>query len=194
MSYPSFGRKPPDASGCFLTSAQEADERALNEFIAKARVRRIVPALIQDVVPKFWSIYVEYEVTKKELESKEEGKVISRSYNLESIRRRYPRAYEKWTEGDDVRLRIEDGSGVGVQTLSQMFQRQPSAIRSRLRKLGLVKWWLVRNDVPLRHLLGLCKRCGGKGWDFRHAERQFVVTGGIKRVSQELATYVCAKT
>ena len=119
--------------------AQEADERALNEFIAKARVRRIVPALIQDVVPKFWSIYVEYEVTKKELESKEEGKDIPRSYNLETIRRRYPRAYEKWTEEDDIRLRIEYGSGVGVRALSQMFQRQPSAIRSRLRKLGLVK-------------------------------------------------------
>jgi len=123
-----------------IGTEQAADERVLNEFIAKTKIRKIVPALIQDVVPKFWSIYVEYEANQGELESKKEGKVIPKSYNLETIRRRYPRAYEKWTEEDDVRLKIEYGKGLGIQPLSEMFQRQPGSIRSRLRKLGLVKW------------------------------------------------------
>jgi hypothetical protein len=122
-----------------IGAAQEADERVLNEFIAKTKIRKIVPALIQDVAPKFWRIYVEYEANKKKLEPKKEGKVIPGSYNLETIHRRYPRAYEKWTEEEDVRLKIEYGKGLGIQPLSEMFQRQPSAIRSRLRKLGLVK-------------------------------------------------------
>lgn len=75
----------------------------------------------------------------KELESKNEGKVRSRSYSLGTLRQRYPRAYEKWTEDEDARLKVEYGKGLGIRLLSEMFQRQPSAIRSRLRKLGLVK-------------------------------------------------------
>lgn len=122
-----------------IGAAQEADERVLNEFIAKTKIRKIVPALIQDAVPKFWSIYVEYEENKKELESPKGEKDRSRSYSLETVRQRYPRAYEKWTEDEDVRLKIEYGKGLGIQPLSEMFQRQPGSIRSRLRKLGLVK-------------------------------------------------------
>jgi hypothetical protein len=74
-----------------------------------------------------------------ELESKKEGKDRTRSYSLETVRQRYPRAYEKWTEDVDARLRIEYGKGLSIQLLSEMFQRQPSAIRSRLRKLGILK-------------------------------------------------------
>lgn len=122
-----------------IGAGQEADERILNEFVAKAKIRRIVPALIQGAVPKFWSIYVEYEENKKELESPKGEKVRSRSYSLETVRMRYPRAYKKWTEDEDVRLKFEYGKGLGIQPLSEMFQRQPGSIRSRLRKLGLVK-------------------------------------------------------
>ena len=42
-----------------LGAAQEADERVLNEFIAKAKIRKIVPSLIQDALPEFWRVYVE---------------------------------------------------------------------------------------------------------------------------------------
>jgi hypothetical protein len=122
-----------------IGAAQEADGRVLNEFIARAKIRKLVPALIQDAVPKFWSIYIEYEENKKELESKKERKIRSRSYSLETVRQRYPRAYEKWTEDEDARLKVEYGKGLGIRLLSEMFQRQPSAIRSRLRKLGIVK-------------------------------------------------------
>jgi hypothetical protein len=122
-----------------LGTGQEGDERALNAFIEEVKIRKIVPALIQDALPKFWCIYVEYEEDVQELQSNEESKTISGSRTLENIRRRYPRAYEKWTEEDDVRLRIEYGKGSGIQPLSEMFQRQPGSVRSRLRKLGILK-------------------------------------------------------
>ncbi|MBE9570849.1 MAG: hypothetical protein IMF11_09495, partial [Proteobacteria bacterium] len=74
-----------------------------------------------------------------ELESKKEGKARSRSYSLETVRQRYPRAYERWTKDEDVRLKIEYDKGLGIQPLSEMFQRQPGSIRSRLRKLGILR-------------------------------------------------------
>lgn len=122
-----------------LGAAQEADERVLNEFIAKAKIRKIVPVLIQDALLKFWSVYVEYEENKEELKSKKEGKVISMPYSLETIRQQYPKAYEKWTSDEDTRLQDEYNKGLSVQQLSETFRRQPSAIRSHLLRLGLMK-------------------------------------------------------
>ena len=57
---------------------------------------------------------------------------------LAKIRERYPRAYERWMEEDDNLLKQKFSEGVSIQDLSEFFQRRPSAIRSRLRKLGLV--------------------------------------------------------
>ncbi len=122
-----------------LGARQEADERALNAFIAEVEIRKIVPVLVQNALPNFWSVYVEYEEPKKEPESKKEGKVISKSYNLETIHRQYPRAYERWTDDEVTRLKAEHGKGLNIRLLSEMFQRQQSAIRSRLRKLGIVE-------------------------------------------------------
>ena len=118
---------------------QEADEGAVNAFIKEVKIRKIVPALIQDALPKFWSIYVEYEEDKQGLQSNKESKTVSKSCSLEGIRRQYPRAYENWTEEEDTRLKAEYSKGVSIQLLSRMFQRQPGAIRSRLRKLGIVE-------------------------------------------------------
>ena len=67
--------------------------------------------------------------------------------HLEEARRTHPRAYEKWTDEEDERLRQawdeRDASGdtitARVKAIAADFGRQPSAIRSRLKKLGLVK-------------------------------------------------------
>jgi len=58
---------------------------------------------------------------------------------LEKIRQKYPKAYAQWTENDDNALRNRYYQGLSVDELSCTFQRQPSAIRSRLRKLGLAE-------------------------------------------------------
>ncbi len=55
------------------------------------------------------------------------------------IRRRYANAYRPWTAADDDALEQRFGAGEGVAALALIFQRQPSAIRSRLRKLGLME-------------------------------------------------------
>lgn len=57
----------------------------------------------------------------------------------EKIRQKYPRAYVKWSQDEDENLKKEYASGQQIDELAQRFQRQPSAIRSRLQKLGLIK-------------------------------------------------------
>lgn len=57
----------------------------------------------------------------------------------EKIRQKYPRAYVKWSQDEDENLKNEYASGQQIGELAQRFQRQPSAIRSRLQKLGLIE-------------------------------------------------------
>ncbi len=58
-------------------------------------------------------------------------------YAVGTIRQKHARAYEPWTTEDDERLAARYSEGVSVTELARMFQRQESAIRSRLQKLGL---------------------------------------------------------
>jgi hypothetical protein len=58
---------------------------------------------------------------------------------LAEIRNQHPRAYEKWTDTEDLELSKNYREGLSVSQLAEMHQRQRSAIRSRLRKLGLQK-------------------------------------------------------
>jgi glc operon protein GlcG len=53
-------------------------------------------------------------------------------------RQQYPRAYERWNEEEDDRLRGLYADGVNIETLASLLQRQPSAVRARLAKLGLL--------------------------------------------------------
>ena len=57
---------------------------------------------------------------------------------LAKLKERYPKAYERWTEEDESDLAKAYNSGIKIANLTKMFQRQPSAIRSRLSKLGLL--------------------------------------------------------
>ena len=54
---------------------------------------------------------------------------------MAAIKRKYPRAYERWTQDEDTRLVAMYGEGTPLDELAARFQRQPSAIRSRLEKL-----------------------------------------------------------
>ncbi|MEG3843373.1 hypothetical protein [Microcoleus sp. herbarium14] len=65
--------------------------------------------------------------------------VIPKTYDVEKIRQKYPRAYVKWSRAEDEKLKNEYASGQQIGELVKRFQRQPSAIRSRLRKLGLME-------------------------------------------------------
>lgn len=61
-----------------------------------------------------------------------------KAYDLEQIRHKYPKAYAKWTEKDNARLANEYTQGKTIKELAKIFQRKPSAIRSRLQKLRLL--------------------------------------------------------
>jgi ribonuclease D len=52
------------------------------------------------------------------------------------IKQQHARAYEKWTPEEDTDLLSRAAAGTSVSQLATHFQRQPSAIRSRLAKLS----------------------------------------------------------
>jgi ATP-dependent DNA helicase RecQ len=54
---------------------------------------------------------------------------------LSLIRKHHARAYEKWTQEEDADLLARYAAGIPLSQLATDFQRQPSAIRSRLGKL-----------------------------------------------------------
>ena len=65
-------------------------------------------------------------------------KAGSSSYQekLAGIRKVYPRAYEKWTMEEDTSLVELVCADLGVDEIASRMQRQPSAVRSRLQKMG----------------------------------------------------------
>lgn len=63
---------------------------------------------------------------------------FQRSQEIAKIRRRHPRAYEPWEDKEDFQLGQWFQQGQTIEQLATQFQRQPSAIESRLRKLKLL--------------------------------------------------------
>jgi hypothetical protein len=61
------------------------------------------------------------------------------THSLAETRRKFPRAYEKWTGEEDANLKDAFRQCKETQTLADTFQRQPGAIRSRLVKLRLIE-------------------------------------------------------
>ncbi|HNS22930.1 MAG TPA: hypothetical protein PKH24_20695 [Sedimentisphaerales bacterium] len=59
--------------------------------------------------------------------------------DMTDVRRSFPQAYAKWTNEDDDRLKALFIDGWKVSDLAGKFQRKPSAILSRLRKLGVIE-------------------------------------------------------
>ena len=62
---------------------------------------------------------------------------VDHKQRLAEIKGRYPKAYEAWTTQDDAALSTMSRQGRPVSEMAAKFGRQPSAIRSRLAKLGL---------------------------------------------------------
>ena len=56
---------------------------------------------------------------------------------VEKDRREYANAYLPWTKQDDAKLTFHFQDGIKIAELATIFQRKPSAIRSRLKRLGL---------------------------------------------------------
>jgi hypothetical protein len=57
---------------------------------------------------------------------------------MAEIRQGHPRAYEKWSDEEDATLKSLFRAGSTAKETAEKLKRQPSAIRSRLAKFGLV--------------------------------------------------------
>ena len=56
---------------------------------------------------------------------------------IDRIRRRHPKAYEPWSDEDEAHLIAMHAEGQRLSDMSDVPQRQPSALRSRLRRLKI---------------------------------------------------------
>ena len=63
--------------------------------------------------------------------------ITDNTERMAKIKRKYPRAYERWSKDDDDQLAAMYKNGIVIAEIAAHFQRQPSAIHSRLAKLGL---------------------------------------------------------
>ncbi|MFD5064739.1 hypothetical protein [Streptomyces sp. NPDC058394] len=61
----------------------------------------------------------------------------SPAYSVDEVRKQHGNAYQRWSKEDEQLLLELHAAGHGVDALAQRFERQPSAIRSRLAKLGV---------------------------------------------------------
>jgi hypothetical protein len=57
---------------------------------------------------------------------------------MAEIRQAHPRAYDKWSNEEDATLKKLFQSGSNAKAIADQLKRQPSAIRSRLAKFGLM--------------------------------------------------------
>ena len=97
---------------------------------------RLLPVIEKDLIGLVQQTLKDIEIEIPAL-GMSEPPVRGDSY-LAKVRAQYPRAYDKWTEGEDALLVQKHSNGTSVHELSNLLHRQPSAIRSRLRKLGVV--------------------------------------------------------
>jgi predicted Holliday junction resolvase-like endonuclease len=117
-------------------------QRAIAKAVEEGRVRFDITHVLDDGTVKVQSWRSSPAVERKKppkreimtSRSSENGKSTERA---EQHRTEYSKAYEKWTEDEDNLLKQRSSEGVSIEDLSRLFQRKPSAIRSRLRKLGL---------------------------------------------------------
>jgi ATP-dependent exoDNAse (exonuclease V) alpha subunit len=59
-------------------------------------------------------------------------------YSVPKLREKYPNAYRPWEKSDDTSLAEQFQANKKTREISTTLGRQPGAIRSRLRKLGLI--------------------------------------------------------
>jgi DNA-directed RNA polymerase specialized sigma24 family protein len=57
---------------------------------------------------------------------------------ISAVRERYPNAYTPWTEDAEAALLQAHRDGHDITVLAETFGRQPSAVRSRLHRLGAI--------------------------------------------------------
>jgi predicted transcriptional regulator YheO len=94
---------------------------------------------LKDFGEIFLNEIIAHQDEKKFIQSKNEfeNKEINYPQRLEKIKQEFPNAYENWNQ-DEVALLLKLYSqNKSVNEIAQILKRQPSAIKSRLEKIGL---------------------------------------------------------
>ncbi|MBI4831522.1 MAG: hypothetical protein HY801_08200 [Candidatus Lindowbacteria bacterium] len=76
------------------------------------------------------------QLSKEPAASERPAPEPKKSFSLETIRKKYPRACRPWSDREDSSLAEDFRSGTTIDELARRFGRQPDAIRCRLAKLG----------------------------------------------------------
>lgn len=61
------------------------------------------------------------------------------TYSVYACQQEYPNAFLPWSEEDDATLEKMWAEGADAETIATHFKRKPSAITTRLKRLGLVR-------------------------------------------------------
>jgi len=110
------------------------DEDVAQVFTTPESVNKALKALIE-VVPQISLTADDLQATTRFQERPEQRR---KSYSIEEIRKQYPRAYESWGADEDEQLRLQYDQQASIDEIATDLQRQPSAIKSRLKKLGFL--------------------------------------------------------
>jgi hypothetical protein len=78
--------------------------------------------------------------------------IPEKAYDLSEIRKKHLRAYESWTDDEDSELSKYYKEGLSVSLLAKKHQRRNGAIRSRLKKLGLIASQNVSEDSKIKEI------------------------------------------
>lgn len=60
-----------------------------------------------------------------------------KTYEIKTSKKKYPRAYEKWTTEEEQWLKNYLTEGLNIEEMAELLERQPGGISSRINKLGL---------------------------------------------------------
>ena len=113
---------------------QTLDEDVAQVFATPGAVHKALRALIK-VVPQ---TALEVDELQDVDRNVEQSKYPQKSYSIAEVRKQYPRACEPWHVDEDEQLRWQYNQQVAIDVIAKQSQRQPGAIRSRLKKLGLL--------------------------------------------------------
>ena len=81
--------------------------------------------------------YIDIFESAREALELENPSAESNQDRLERIKQSHPNAYEPWTASQEELLRSMHKGGAPIHAIASALKRQPSAIESRIRKLGL---------------------------------------------------------
>jgi ATP-dependent DNA helicase RecQ len=109
--------------------------REIGKLMSRLGVNKIAPLVIAKTISGD-IMDDEPDLPKIKTDTADTKKVVSKKAEpFAEIRQKYPKAYESWTKEDDELLVNMFRRGKSIAELANHFQRQESAIRSRLKKL-----------------------------------------------------------